>query len=102
MVDCSHDNSKKKHVLQKSVWQDVINQRLDGNNAIIGMMLESYLKAGNQKNSGDLKTMQYGLSITDACIDWETTEGLILSAHDQLNHRAAQGERDRFRRYKVG
>jgi len=84
VVDCSHANSRKQHALQASVWQDVINQRLDGNDAIIGLMLESNLKAGNQKNSGDLQTMQYGVSITDACIDWETTEELIRSAHDQL------------------
>jgi 3-deoxy-7-phosphoheptulonate synthase len=101
MVDCSHDNSKKKHALQKSVWQDVINQRLDGNDAIIGMMLESHLKAGNQKNTGDLDTMQYGVSITDACIDWETTEALILSAHGQLSNSAAHGNVDGFHRYRV-
>jgi 3-deoxy-7-phosphoheptulonate synthase len=102
LVDCSHDNSRKKHVLQGAVWQDVINQRLDGNDRIIGMMLESNLKAGNQKNTGDLENMQYGVSITDACIDWETTEQLILSAHEQLrgvdDNAAANGSR----RYRVG
>jgi 3-deoxy-7-phosphoheptulonate synthase len=66
------------------------------------MMLESNLKAGNQKNTGDLENMQYGVSITDACIDWETTEQLILSAHEQLkgvdDNAAANGSR----RYRVG
>jgi 3-deoxy-7-phosphoheptulonate synthase len=80
------------------VWQDVINQRIDGNDSIIGMMLESNLDAGNQKNTGDLDTMQYGVSITDACIDWETTEQLILSAHEQLG---ALGEAGGNGRYKV-
>jgi 3-deoxy-7-phosphoheptulonate synthase len=98
MVDCSHDNSRKKYALQGSVWQDVINQRLDGNDSIIGMMLESNLDAGNQKNTGDLESMQYGVSITDACIDWEETEQLILSAHEQLG---ALGEAGRNGRYKV-
>jgi 3-deoxy-7-phosphoheptulonate synthase len=98
MVDCSHDNSRKKYALQGSVWQDVINQRFDGNDSIIGMMLESNLDAGNQKNTGDLESMQYGVSITDACIDWEETEQLILSAHEQLG---ALGEAGGNGRYKV-
>jgi 3-deoxy-7-phosphoheptulonate synthase len=102
LVDCSHDNSRKNHTLQASVWQDVINQRIDGNRAIIGMMLESNLKAGNQKNTGDLATMQYGVSITDACIDWETTEQLILSAHDQLSACGELGGNGYGQRYKVG
>ena len=102
LVDCSHDNSRKNHELQASVWQDVINQRLDGNRNILGMMLESNLKAGNQKNTGDLETMQYGVSITDACIDWETTEQLILSAHEQLAGRDAETAGGNLPRYKVG
>lgn len=102
LVDCSHDNSRKNHALQATVWQDVVNQRIDGNQAIIGMMLESHLNAGNQKNSGDLETMQYGVSITDACIDWATTEQLILSAHDQLCGCGQFGGNGCGQRYKVG
>jgi 3-deoxy-7-phosphoheptulonate synthase len=65
------------------------------------MMLESNLKAGNQKNTGDLATMQYGVSITDACIDWETTEQLIVSAHEQVG-RIGDVEADGYSyRYKV-
>jgi len=97
LVDCSHDNSKKNHDLQPAVWQDVINQRLDGNRNIIGLMLESNLNAGNQKNTGDLASMVYGVSITDACIDWDTTEHLILSAHEQLAGVGMEGVR-----YKAG
>jgi 3-deoxy-7-phosphoheptulonate synthase len=85
MVDCSHDNSRKNHRLQPIVWQDVINQRLDGNDAIIGMMLESCLGEGSQKNTGNLATMEYGVSITDACLSWEVTERLLLSAHERLS-----------------
>ncbi len=84
VVDCSHSNSRKKHKEQAVVWKDVISQRAAGNAAIVGMMLESNLNEGQQKNSGDLNTMKYGVSITDACISWEMTEELILSANDQL------------------
>jgi len=84
MVDCSHANSRKKHQGQAIVWQDVINQRLDGNDALIGLMLESNLHEGNQKMTGDLSTLKYGVSITDECISWETTEKLLRSAHNQL------------------
>ncbi len=84
IVDCSHSNSKKKYNLQEVVWRDVINQRMDGNDGIIGLMLESNLEEGSQKNTGDLATMKYGVSITDACISWETTERLIRSAHEQM------------------
>ena len=84
MVDCSHSNSRKKHQGQAIVWQDVINQRLDGNDALIGLMLESNLHEGSQKMTGDLSTLKYGVSITDECISWETTEKLLRSAHKQL------------------
>lgn len=84
MVDCSHANSRKKHRAQAMVWQDVINQRIDGNDALIGLMLESNLYEGQQKKKADLAAMKYGVSITDACISWETTEQLISTAHEQL------------------
>jgi len=84
VVDCSHANSGKRFENQVIVWQDVINQRLDGNDAIIGLMLESNLGEGSQKNTGDLATLKYGVSITDQCISWETTEKLLLSAHERL------------------
>ena len=84
IVDCSHANSRKHHKEQAVVWKDVILQRAAGNHAIIGMMLESNLEEGRQDNTSDLKTMAYGVSITDACISWEMTETLILSAHDEL------------------
>lgn len=105
MVDCSHANSKKNHRAQAMVWQDVINQRIDGNDALIGLMLESNLFEGNQKNKGDLAAMKYGVSITDACISWETTEHLIRTAHDQLERYFQQATdahgANPFERYKV-
>jgi 3-deoxy-7-phosphoheptulonate synthase len=85
MVDCSHDNSKKDYKNQSIVWHDVISQRIYGNKELIGLMLESNLNEGNQKNSGDLSTLKYGVSITDSCISWEDTEQLISLAHQQLS-----------------
>jgi 3-deoxy-7-phosphoheptulonate synthase len=85
VVDCSHANSRKRFREQGVAWKDVIQQRISGNEAIVGLMLESNLHEGNQKNTGDLKTLAYGVSITDACISWETTEDLILWAHGQLS-----------------
>lgn len=102
MVDCSHGNSRKNHRFQSVVWQDAINQRVDGNDAIIGLMLESNLHEGSQSDSG--AEMKYGVSITDACISWETTESLILSAHEHLSGLFAWGENPshRVERYQVG
>ncbi len=84
VVDCSHANSRKRFEEQPIAWHDAIKQRASGTDAIIGLMLESHLKEGQQDNTGDLATMQYGVSITDACISWETTANLIRSAHAQL------------------
>lgn len=92
MVDCSHANSRKNPKAQATVWQDVINQRIDGNTDIIGMMLESNLFEGRQDNTGDLKTLRYGVSITDACISWEDTERILLSTHEMLKRLHANGE----------
>lgn len=85
MVDCSHANSGKKHEQQETVWQSVIEQVCGGNKSLIGVMVESNLHAGNQpmqKNPADLK---YGISITDECINWETTERLLVSGHQKLS-----------------
>ncbi len=84
MVDCSHGNSRKEHEKQALVWNDVVDQRVAGNDSIVGLMLESNLKEGRQDLSGNANTLQYGVSITDACISWETTEALILEAHERL------------------
>ena len=84
MVDCSHANSMKKFQGQGVVWKNVIGQYLSGNEALIGLMLESNLHEGNQKFSGDISALKYGVSITDECISWETTEQLLLWAHTNL------------------
>lgn len=84
IVDCSHANSGKKFQRQVLVWKSVIDQRLAGMESIVGLMLESNLNEGNQKFSGDPSILDDGVSITDACISWETTEKLILEANNQL------------------
>ena len=84
IVDCSHANSHKKYEEQNIVWQDVINQRINGNDDIIGLMLESHLKEGQQPFNTKLNALEFGVSITDACISWETTEKMILAAHEQI------------------
>jgi len=77
MIDCSHGNSSKDHNNQRLVLEDVASQIRDGNQSIIGVMLESNLEAGNQPIPDDLADLKYGVSITDACIDWESTEILL-------------------------
>tara|TARA_B110000503_G_scaffold20435_1_gene30682 strand:- start:4440 stop:5507 length:1068 start_codon:yes stop_codon:yes gene_type:complete len=84
MVDCSHANSNKDHNLQPLVLDNVANQILEGNQSIIGAMVESHLNGGNQKLSSNPDDMAYGVSVTDACIDWETTETSILDMAEKL------------------
>ncbi|HMW29704.1 3-deoxy-7-phosphoheptulonate synthase [Plasticicumulans sp.] len=84
VVDCSHANSSKKHELQPLVLNDVVNQIVDGNRSILGVMIESNLNAGNQPIPADLSQLKYGVSVTDACVDWETTERMLRDAHAKL------------------
>jgi 3-deoxy-7-phosphoheptulonate synthase len=84
VVDCSHGNSNKDPGLQPLVAENCVAQIADGNRSIVGLMLESHLKAGNQSIPKDLSKLEYGLSITDPCIDWQTTESLLLKLHRSL------------------
>lgn len=84
MVDCSHENSNKNHELQPLVMDNIVNQIIDGNKSITGLMVESNIGPGNQKINEDRSKMQYGVSITDKCIDWETTEKTLLAMRDKL------------------
>ncbi|MBF0205071.1 MAG: 3-deoxy-7-phosphoheptulonate synthase [Desulfamplus sp.] len=84
IVDCSHANSGKKFQGQAVVWDDVINQYLNGNNAIKGLMLESNLCEGSQSLSCGQENLAYGVSVTDECISWETTEKIIRMGHDKI------------------
>jgi len=84
MVDCSHANSNKNHELQTLVMENVSNQIIEGNKSIIGLMVESNIGAGNQNIPANLCDLKYGVSVTDACIDWVTTENVIRKMHDAL------------------
>jgi 3-deoxy-7-phosphoheptulonate synthase len=84
MVDCSHANSNKVPEQQEVVWKSIIDQRAAGNQHLIGMMLESHLNAGNQELVQDLSQLKYGVSITDACINWNDTESLLGYAYEHL------------------
>lgn len=89
MVDCSHANSGKKHERQEVVWQSILEQRSAGNENLIGMMLESNIHEGNQKlpevlYPGLASQLKYGVSITDACVSWETTESLVSRAYSYM------------------
>lgn len=84
MVDCSHANSSKQPELQPSVIENVANQILEGNTSIIGLMIESNLHAGNQDIPANLDDLKYGVSVTDGCIDWATTEASLRAMRDTL------------------
>jgi len=84
MIDASHANSNKDPALQPLVMDNVANQILEGNTSIIGMMVESHLKFGNQKIPKDLSQLEYGKSVTDGCIDWAMTEDAVRKMATKL------------------
>jgi 3-deoxy-7-phosphoheptulonate synthase len=84
VVDCSHGNSNKDPGVQPLVAENCVTQILDGNRSIVGLMLESHLKGGNQPIPKDLSKLDYGVSITDPCIDWPTTETLLRKLDECL------------------
>ena len=84
MVDCSHANSNKDPSLQPLVMQDIAHQIVEGNRSIIGTMIESNINAGNQSIPADLAQLRYGVSVTDGCIDWPTTEKMLRETRARL------------------
>jgi len=84
MVDTSHANSSKDPALQPLVMENVTSQIVDGNNSIIGLMIESNLEFGNQPIPDDLNELRYGVSVTDGCIDWDTTDKAMRDMHAKL------------------
>lgn len=84
MVDCSHANSSKDPAIQPLVMQDVTHQILEGNTSIQSLMVESNINWGNQSIPDNLADLKYGVSVTDACIDWPTTEKAIRDMRDKL------------------
>jgi 3-deoxy-7-phosphoheptulonate synthase len=92
LIDCAHDNSGKKYENQPLVFQSVMHQILEGNLTIRGLMLESHLHAGHQMITQNPALLQYGVSITDPCLDWHSTAHLIQwgAKHLQQQLPAAQ------------
>jgi 3-deoxy-7-phosphoheptulonate synthase len=81
VVDCSHANSYKNPDRQPLVMHDVVNQIRLGNKSIVGLMVESNIEAGSQSIPADLSQLKYGCSVTDACVDWPTTEAMVREAY---------------------
>ncbi len=90
IVDCSHANCGKRYALQAHVLRDVVQQRIEGNPFLLGAMLESNIKSGNQPFPPPGKEPEYGVSITDPCLGWEETEALILESADKLRKQQKQ------------
>jgi len=84
MIDCSHGNSNKDFRRQTEVAQSVLSQIKEGNRSIIGLMLESNINEGNQSSDQPRSEMQYGVSVTDACINWQSTDTLLRQMHNEL------------------
>jgi 3-deoxy-7-phosphoheptulonate synthase len=84
MVDCSHAQTNKDYTRQPAVLRALIDQIAAGNRSIMGVMVESNIESGNQKPSKDRSALRYGVSITDPCIDWPTTERCLLEAAELL------------------
>jgi 3-deoxy-7-phosphoheptulonate synthase len=84
MVDCSHGNSNKDHTRQPAVLRNVVAQVVSGSRHVLGAMLESHLEAGNQRLGQGRAGLRYGVSITDACIDWPTTEAALREGYAAL------------------
>ena len=83
MTDCSHANSSKDPSRQPAVFEEIIRQSLV-DSSVIGAMVESNINAGNQSFPQPVADLKYGVSITDGCIDWETTEAMILKGYSDL------------------
>lgn len=90
LIDCSHDNSMRQHELQATVFQSVLNQTVEGNHEIKGILLESHLNSGNQALAADQSQLKYGVSLTDPCMDWEMTKRLILWGYSLLKRERIQ------------
>jgi 3-deoxy-7-phosphoheptulonate synthase len=84
VVDCSHANSWKRPEMQPLVMRDVVHQIREGNRSIVGLMVESFIEAGNQPIPADLSKLRYGCSVTDACVGWDATVEMLRGAHEIL------------------
>jgi len=85
IVDCSHANSNSDYTKQEQVWNTVLEQHLRNQDAVVGMMVESNLSEGKQSIPADLAQLKYGVSITDGCVGWETTNRMLHLAYKSLS-----------------
>ena len=83
-IDCSHGNSNKDPARQSQVVENCVDQILNGNRSLVALMLESHLHEGHQPIPDDLTQLKYGVSVTDPCIDWKTTERLLRATRETL------------------
>ena len=93
MVDCSHANSSKDPAIQPLVMDNIAQQINEGNESIVGLMIESNINWGNQSIPQDLSELQYGVSVTDACIDWDTTQSSMRDLANKLKQSLPQRKR---------
>jgi 3-deoxy-7-phosphoheptulonate synthase len=101
VIDCSHANSYKNPAFQPVVLSNVLSQVRAGNRSLVGVMVESNIVAGNQAIPADLSQLKYGCSVTDACIDWETTEEMLRDAAAMLRGRR-RSDNDRYSESQLG
>ncbi len=90
MVDCSHGNSSKQHERQLAVADDIAGQIRTGSRQVFGVMVESHIKGGAQKftpGKDQVSNLEYGKSITDACIDWDSSVRLLQTLSDAVQAR---------------
>ncbi len=96
MVDCSHANSSKQHLKQMDVAADIASQIAGGSRQVFGVMVESHLKAGAQKftpGKDDVNALEYGQSITDACIDWDHSVQLLQTLAQAVQTRRGKARK---------
>lgn len=84
VIDCSHANCGKQPEFQPLVVSDVLRQVAHGNRSVVGLMLESFIEAGNQPLTENLSELRYGCSVTDPCLDWASTERVLREAAQTL------------------
>ena len=84
VIDCAHGNSGKDHRRQSLVLEDVLAQKRQGNDSIVGVMIESFIEAGNQPITAGRSRLRYGCSVTDPCVDWPSTQAMLRLAHGAL------------------
>ncbi len=84
MIDCSHANSGSDYRQQRKVWQVALEMRRQGMSQMIGMMVESNLFEGKQNISHQSQNLQYGVSVTDACVGWDETVAMLEEAYNAV------------------